>query len=149
MGTVLYVLLGIFSLLLAAGTALRIRKLARDKRHRESIGVDPRARHQIPSAPEPVKSFRRLDGNEPATEYVIERPKIDPVKRQFFDDGEDRYEQYPQPVARGRHNNDWLLDRSRHRSNTSKWIVLLMLAVVIVVAGLGIAFYVMNHPTHH
>lgn len=144
-----YALLGFVGFLLVAGTALRIRKLARDKRVRESIGVDPRPRHQIPPAPEPVKSFRRLQGNEPVTEFVIERPRIDPVKRQFFDDGEDRYEQSRQPVVRGRHNNDWLLDRSRHRSNTTRWLMLVVVGAAVVVAGSGIAYYLLNHSTRH
>jgi len=142
---VLYVILGFFAFLLVAGTVLRIRKLARDKRMRESIGVDPRHAYRIPAPAEPSRSFRKLEANEGPTQYSIERPRIDPVKRQFFDDGEDRYEQYPQPVSRGRHDNDWLLDRSRHRSNATKLLAWLLIAIAVAIAGSGVVYYVITH----
>jgi len=149
-GIVLYVLFGFVTILLLAGVVLRLRKLARDKSLRASIGVDPRPRHSPPPAHEPVKSFRRLEPGESASEYVIETPRIDPVKRQFFDDGEDRYDQMPEPGGSGRHSNDWLLDRSHRRSDPVRRLVLLILAVVVALAGCGVAWYVLHHhPVHH
>lgn len=149
MKTVLIGVVGFLAFLLLVGTLLRIRKLRRDRVMRESIGVDPRPRRTPPSTYEPAKSFRRLELNEEPTEYVIERPRIDPVRRQFFDDGEDRYDQYPQPVSRGRHDNDWLLDRSRHRSNPLRVVGIVVVAVLLAVAGSGVAYYFMHRTSHH
>ncbi len=150
MGTVLYTLLGFVALLFLAGTALRIRKLRRDKRLRESIGVDPRPRITPVPAPEGAKSFRFLRENEEPSETIIELPRIEPVRRRIFEDGEDREDFYPQPAKRGRHDNDWLLDRSRHRSDPLRLVKVLILVVVLLAAGSGVAYYVLHqHSTHH
>jgi hypothetical protein len=91
-----------------------------------------------------------LRENEEPSETIIELPRIEPVRRRIFEDGEDREDFYPQPAKRGRHDNDWLLDRSRHRSDPLRLVKVLILAVVLLAAGSGVAYYVLHqHSTHH
>jgi hypothetical protein len=149
-GTALSILLGFVLLLLLAGTVLRVRKLRRDKRMRESIGVDPRPRAVPMAAPERSKSFRFLQENEDPSEAVIEKPRIDSARKRIFDDGEEAsYDQYHQPETRGRHDNDWLLDRSRHRRDPMRPVKLLLLAVVVIAAGSGIVYYLLHKQSVH
>ncbi len=150
MGTVLYILLGFVAVLFLAGTALRIRKLRRDKRMRESIGVDPRPRITPASTPERAKSFRFLRENEEPSETIIELPRIEPVRRRIFEDGDDSEDFYPQPAKRGRRDNDWLLNRSRHRSDPLRLVKILIVTGVVLAAGSGVVYYVLHqHSTHH
>ncbi|MGH3732694.1 MAG: hypothetical protein ACRDVC_04870 [Acidimicrobiales bacterium] len=132
--------------LLIAGTVLRVRKLRRDEMRELSRPLDRRLVSPPPSPYAPSKGFRLLDGSgEPLARPPRERPRLDPAGQYVFGDS-------PNPEEPGalhaRHNDDWFLSRSSHRSTASRaargMAVILLIVVVVVVV---VTYYVDHHPS--
>jgi hypothetical protein len=144
--TVALEILGIVvAVLLLAGTALRIRKLRRDDLRESSHPLDRRLVSPPPSPYTPSKGFRLLDGSgEPLTRPPVERPRIDPARQYVF--GESPSSDDP-GVVHARHNDDWFLSRSAHRSTASLVARGLVVVVVIAVIVAVVVAYGLDH--HH
>ena len=131
---------GIVVVLLIAGTVLRVRKIRRDEKRELSHPLDRRLVVPPPSPYAPSKGFRVLDGSgETLDRPSVERPRIDPARKYVFNDPDEP------PVIRARHNEDWFLSRSAHRSPAS--LAGRAVAVVVVIA-LVIAV-VVTYYFHH
>lgn len=130
--------------LLAAATVLRLRKLRRDEMRELSKPAERRLMSPPPSPYAPSKGFRLLDGSgEPLERPAVQRPRLDPDRHYVFNETTSE-EVVPSHL---RHDQDWFLSRSAHRSSLSTWIVrlvvvVLVVAVIVVVA----AYYAGRHP---
>jgi hypothetical protein len=135
----------VVAVLLIAGTALRIRKLKRDESRELSKPLERRLVSPPPSPYTPSKGFRLLDGSgEPMTRPPVERPRLDPERQYVFSDSASGDES---SALHTRHNDDWFLSRSSHRSTAS--LVARSVAVVVVAALVVIvvvAYYVNRQP---
>jgi FlaG/FlaF family flagellin (archaellin) len=126
--------------LLLAGTLLRVRKIRRDEKRELSRPLDRRLVVPPPSPYAPSKGFRVLDGSDQSLDRpAMERPRIDPARHYVFSDPDEP------PVIRARHNEDWFLSRSAHRSTAS---VVGRAVAIVVVVGLVIAV-VVTYYVHH
>ncbi len=131
---------GIVVILLIAGTVLRVRKVRRDEKRELSRPLDRRLVVPPPSPYAPSKGFRVLDGSgETLDRPTLERPRIDPSRQYVFSDPDEP------PVIRARHNEDWFLSRSAHRSPAS---LAGRAAAIVVVIALVIAV-VVTYYIHH
>jgi hypothetical protein len=135
----------VVAVLLIAGTVLRIRKLKRDEKREISKPLERRLVSPPPSPYTPSKGFRLLDGSgEPMTRPPVERPRLDPARQYVFSDSASGEE----PSAlHARHNDDWFLSRSSHRSTAS--IVARSVAVVVaaaLVVVVVVTYYVDRKP---
>lgn len=122
------------AVLLIAGTVLRIRKVRRDEMRELSRPLERRLVSPPPSPYAPSKGFRLLDGSgEPVTRPPIERPRLDPGRPYVFSDSQNAEES---GALHARHNDDWFLSRSSHRSTGSLVArsVATVLAIAVVVA---------------
>ena len=131
-------------LLLIGGTALRVRKLRRDDTRDFSRPIERRLVTPPPSPYAPSKGFRLLDGEgEPMQRPAVERPRLDPDRQYVFSDSAPNADDVV--ATHLRHNDDWFLSRSSHRSTLS--IVLRRLAIVLLIALViaVIATYYVNH----
>ena len=107
----------VVAVLLVAGTLLRIRKLKRDEMRELSKPLERRLVSPPPSPYAPSKGFRLLDGSgEPVTRPPVERPRLDPGRQHVFSDSASGEES---SALHARHNDDWFLSRSSHRSTAS------------------------------
>ncbi len=124
----------VVAVLLIAGTALRIRKVRRDEMRDLSRPLERRLVSPPPSPYAPSKGFRLLDGSgEPVARPPVERPRLDPSRPYVFSDSQSAEES---GALHARHNDDWFLSRSSHRSTSSLVArsVGIVLAVAVVVA---------------
>ncbi len=122
---------GIVALLVLVGVVLRLRKIRRDRR-REGISMDDRRLVTPPPSPyEPSRGFRLIDeSGEPIVRPPVQRPRLDPERHYVFSDSAAHHEEtLPTHL---RHNDDWFLSRSAHRSTTS--IVLRAVGVFLLIA---------------
>ncbi|HEV3266979.1 MAG TPA: hypothetical protein VGZ68_01105 [Acidimicrobiales bacterium] len=128
-------------LLVLVVAALRFRKLRRDESRESSKPLERRLVAPPPSPYAPSKGFRLIDAEgEPLVRPPVERPRLDPERRYVFNDAPSGDEEFA--ASRVRHNDDWFLSRSSHRSTSSivsRRLGLLILAVLIVAAL--IAYY--------
>ncbi|MGC2486190.1 MAG: hypothetical protein WA359_08105 [Acidimicrobiales bacterium] len=129
--------------LLVVGSVLRLRKIRRDEKRELSRPLDRRLVEPPPSPYAPSKGFRVLDSSDETLERsALERPRIDPARQYVFNDPDEL------PVIRARHNEDWFLSRSAHRSTASLVgrgiAVAVVIALVIVVI---VAYYVHHDPS--
>lgn len=134
----------VIAVLLIAGTALRIRKVRRDEMRELSRPLERRLVSPPPSPYAPSKGFRLLDGSgEPVTRPPVERPRLDPGRPYVFSDSLSSEES---GALHARHNDDWFLSRSSHRSTGSLVArsVGLVLAVAVVV-GVIVTYAVEHH----
>ncbi|MGC1237828.1 MAG: hypothetical protein WA860_03455 [Acidimicrobiales bacterium] len=135
----------VVAVLLIAGTVLRIRKLKRDEMRELSKPLERRLVSPPPSPYTPSKGFRLLDGSgEPMTRPPVERPRLDPERQYVFSDSASGEES---SALHARHNDDWFLSRSSHRSTAS--IVARSVAVVVVAAivvVVVVTYYVDRKP---
>jgi hypothetical protein len=134
----------VVAVLLIAGTVLRIRKVRRDETRELSKPLERRLVSPPPSPYAPSKGFRLLDGSgEPVTRAPVERPRLDPGRQYVFSDAQNPDE----PSAlHTRHNDDWFLSRSSHRSTGS--LVTRSVGVVLaiaVVAAVIVTYAVGDH----
>jgi hypothetical protein len=131
-------------LLLAVATVLRLRKLRRDEMRELSKPTERRLMSPPPSPYAPSKGFRLLDGNgEPLERPAVQRPRLDPDRHYVFSETTSE-EVVPSHL---RHNQDWFLSRSAHRSPFSTWmprivVAALVIAVIVIVA----TYYAGRHP---
>jgi hypothetical protein len=133
----------VVAVLLIAGTALRIRKVRRDEMRELSRPLERRLVSPPPSPYAPSKGFRLLDGSgEPVTRPPVERPRLDPGRPYVFSDYQSTEES---GALHNRHNDDWFLSRSSHRSTGSLVArsVGTVLAIAVVVAI--IVTYAVDH----
>jgi hypothetical protein len=124
----------VVAVLLIAGTLLRIRKVRRDETRELSRPLERRLVSPPPSPYAPSKGFRLLDGSgEPVTRPPLERPRLDPGRQYVFSDSQSPEES---SALHARHNDDWFLSRSSHRSTGSLVArsVAIVLAIAVVVA---------------
>jgi hypothetical protein len=125
-------------LLLAIGTALRVRKLRRDDMRELSKPVERRLFSPPPSPYAPSKGFRLLDDSgEPLTRPPVERPRLDPDRHYVFSELSSNADEVV--GSHLRHGDDWFLSRSSHRSALS---IFMRRLVIIVLIGLIIAVLV-------
>lgn len=131
-------------LLLIGAIVLRVRKPRRDDTRDFSL-EERRLVTPPPSPYAPSKGFRLLDGDgEPIQRPAVERPRLDPDREYVFGDSAP----HPEEVValQLRHNDNWFLSRSSHRSTLSivlrrSAIVLLVALVIAVIA----TYYVSRH----
>ena len=124
----------VIAVLLIAGTVLRIRKVRRDEMRELSRPLERRLVSPPPSPYAPSKGFRLLDSSgEPVTRPPVERPRLDPSRPYVFSDSQNVEES---SALHTRHNDDWFLSRSSHRSTGSLVArgVGIVLAIAVVVA---------------
>lgn len=133
-------------LLVLIVAALRFRKLRRDESREISKPLERRLVAPPPSPYAPSKGFRLLDADgEPLIRPPVERPRLDPERHYVFNDSPSSDEEFAS--ARARHNDDWFLSRSSHRSTGS--IVsrrLLVIVLVVVIVAALIAYYANHNP---
>jgi hypothetical protein len=123
---------GVVVVLVLAGVVFRMRKVRRDQ-SLESMesDADRRLVAPPPSPYEPSKGFRLVnESGEPLERHPVQRPRLDPGRQYVFSDAATHNDD-ALPVHL-RHNDDWFLSRSAHRSTSS--IVLRAVGVVILVA---------------
>ena len=129
----------------AAGIALRVRKLRRDEMRELSRPVERRLMAPPPSPYAPSKGFRLLDSDgAPLDRPAIERPRLDPTRHYVFNELSGANEEVV--ASHLRHNDDWFLSRSAHRSTLS--IVLRRLTVlvlILLIAAVLATYYVEHH----
>jgi len=131
-------------LVLAVGVALRVRKLRRDDTRDFSRSSDRRLVTPPPSPYAPSKGFRLLDGEgEPIQRPAVERPRLDPDRHYVFSDTGSNAEDVV--ATHLRHNDDWFLSRSSHRSALSIFLRRLALVLFIALVIAVIATYYVNH----
>jgi hypothetical protein len=137
----------VVAVLLIAGTALRIRKLKRDERREISKPLERRLVSPPPSPYTPSKGFRLLDGEgEPLTRPPVERPRLDPERQYVFSDTSSE----ESSALHTRHNDDWFLSRSSHRSTASivaRSVAVVVLAALVVIVV--VTYYLDHHPAKH
>jgi hypothetical protein len=138
----------VVAVLLIAGTVLRIRKLKRDEMREVSRPLERRLVTPPPSPYTPSKGFRMLDGaGEPLSRPPVERPRLDPARQYVFSDSANSEE----PSAlHTRHNDDWFLSRSSHRSTASilaRGVAVVLLAILVVIVV--VTYYVNRSPAQH
>lgn len=125
--------------------ALRFRKLRRDEMRELAKPLERRLVAPPPSPYAPSKGFRLLDAaGEPLIRPPVERPRLDPERPYVFGDSPFGDEEFA--PSRVRHNDDWFLSRSSHRSTGSIVSRRLGVAVltILIVAAL-VAYYVNHH----
>jgi len=133
-------------LLVLIVAALRFRKLRRDESREISKPLERRLVAPPPSPYAPSKGFRLIDADgAPLIRPPVERPRLDPERHYVFNDSPSADEEFA--ASRVRHNDDWFLSRSSHRSTgsiVSRRLGVIVLAVVIVAAL--IAYYAIHNP---
>lgn len=140
------VALGVVILIVLAIILLRLRKLRRDE-HRDHLRrVDPRLVSPPPSPYAASKGFRLLDGEVlPSARAEPRRPRLEPADDYVFGDT-------PAPpleaaaLARVRHETQWALSRSAHRSRSPLSVLVILVLVVLVAGGIVAAGYYARHP---
>jgi len=133
----------VVAVLLVVGTVLRIRKVRRDEVRELSRPLERRLVTPPPSPYAPSKGFRLLDGSgEPLTRAPLERPRLDPARQYVFSDAQNPEESVPRQT---RHNDDWFLSRSSHRSTGS----LIARSVVVVLVVLVVAAIIVSYAVEH
>lgn len=123
-----------------AVVVLRARKLLRVREQRQS-SESPRLISPPPSPYASSKGFRLINGDgSPSPRPLPNRPRLDPNRHYVFGD---------QPVGDGddvvpslaRHDQEWLLHRSSHRSSIpSAGVIGIVVVLVLIVASLVIFF---------
>ncbi len=122
---------GLVVALVLLGVGLRMRKVRRDS-GRERAPMDDRRLVAPPPSPyEPSRGFRLIGSDgEPLERPPVQRPRLDPARHYVFSDSATHSED-ALPIHL-RHNDDWFLSRSAHRSTT--YIVLRAVGVIAVIA---------------
>lgn len=143
------VVLGVVLLL---GVALRVRKLRLDETRRFSKPIERRLVTPPASPYAPSRGFRLLDETgEPVSRPPLERPRLDPERHYVFNELSANVDEVVS--SNPRHNDDWFLSRSSHRSTIFLITRRLVVALVIILVAVVVAtFYVDHHPSnggHH
>lgn len=134
----------VVAVLVVAGTVLRIRKVRRDETRELSRPLERRLVTPPPSPYAPSKGFRLLDGSgDPVARPPVERPRLDPGRPYVFSDAQSGEES---SALHTRHNDDWFLSRSSHRSTGSlaaRGVGIVL--VIVVVVGIFVTYAVEHH----
>ena len=131
-------------LLIVSG--LRIRKLRRDEQRQHFQKLDRRLVTPPPSPYTPSKGFRLLDGSSPVpARPEPSRPRLEPEHDYVFSES-----QLPpideHTLLAARHDTQWALSRSAHRSRVSTSSVrVVAIAVVLVLAVAGVGYFLQRH----
>jgi hypothetical protein len=133
--------------LIMAGIALRVRKLRRDEMRELSRPVERRLFSPPPSPYAPSKGFRLIDeSGEPLHRPPVERPRLDPDRHYVFSETTSSADDVV--ASHLRHNDDWFLSRSAHRSTLSimlrRVVVVVLIALIIAVV---VAYYLHHGPS--
>ena len=115
----LKIVLGVVVLIALSVAVLRIRKLRRDEQHYRFSRAERRLLTPPPSPYTPSKGFRLLDGELPVpARPEPSRPRLEPEHDYVFSEA-----QLPplaeSTLAASRHDTQWALSRSGHRSTSS------------------------------
>lgn len=140
MTVVIEVAVAVVVVALLASAALRWRKIRRDERRLSSVGtlIGP-----PPSPYQSAKGFRLLDGDSP-----IPHPEPAPLRLESSHEyvfGDATLSDDEVSISPQRHDVQWALDRSAHRSPLARrrQVVVFLVAIVVVIVGL---FVIVRHP---
>ncbi len=126
--------------LLAAGL-LRWRKIRRDERRLSDTGtlIGP-----PPSPYQSAKGFRLLDGETPPPHHEPAPLRLESSREYVFGEATP-IEEEEVSIGPHRHDVQWALDRSAHRSPLvyRRWLVVAIVAAIVVIVG---AFLLAHHP---
>lgn len=135
---------GVVVALILVAVALRVRKLHRDEMRELSRPVERRLISPPPSPYAPSRGFRLIDDDgEPLHRPPVERPRLDPERHYVFSETTSGAEDVVS--AHRRHNDEWFLTRSSHRSALS---IMLRRAVVVLLIALVVAVVVTYYLNH-
>lgn len=140
----LKVVAGVVVVLVVSVAALRWRKLRRDERRVHAPALDRRLVTPPPSPYQPSKGFRLLDGPAPdPSRRAPERPRLEPERSYVFSEtgagGDD-------PLGSlGRHDAQWALARSSHRSGAPRGLALVVALVVVAIVAVAAVGYLTRH----
>lgn len=133
--------------MLGAGISLRVRKLRRDEMRELSRPVERRLFSPPPSPYAPSKGFRLIgESGEPLQRPPVERPRLDPERHYVFSETTSSADDVV--ASHLRHNDDWFLSRSSHRSTLS--IMLRRVAAMVLIAliiAVVVTYYVNHRPS--
>ncbi len=140
MTVVIEVVAAVVVVALLAAAALRWRKIRRDEHRLSSVGtlIGP-----PPSPYQAAKGFRLLDGDSP-----IPHPEPAPLHLESSHEyvfGDATVSDDEVSISPQRHDVQWALDRSAHRSPLARrrQVVAFLVVIVVVIVGL---FVVVRHP---
>jgi hypothetical protein len=137
----------VVAVLLIAGTVLRIRKVRRDEMREVSRPLERRLVSPPPSPYAPSKGFRLLDGaGEPMARPPVERPRLDPARQYVFSDSQNSEES---SALHSRHNDDWFLSRSAHRSTASLIARVAVVVLIMAIVAIVVTYAVDHHSPKH
>lgn len=142
--TAVKVAIAVLVVLAAVVVLLRMRKLRRDEMRELSKPNERRLMAPPPSPYAPSKGFRLLDGDgEPLERPPVPRPRLDPERRYVFGESSAGEEFMPTHL---RHDDDWFLSRSAHRSTLATWFArLAVVALVVIVLAVIVTYYLDRH----
>lgn len=127
--------------LIAVG-ALRWRKYRRDERRLSSSGT---LLGPPPSPYQPAKRFRLLDGETPTPHHEPAPLRLEASHEYVFGEAELSSPEEPASIGPHRHDVQWALNRSAHRSPFAYHRRLIVVALVVVALIVG-ALLVARHP---
>jgi hypothetical protein len=126
--------------------ALRFRKLRRDESRNLAKTPERRLVVPPPSPYAPSKGFRLIDAaGEAINRPPVERPRLDAERPYVFNDSAVADEDFT--PSRARHNDDWFLSRSSHRSAGSIMSRRVSIAVLAIVIAAALVAYYVSHQS--
>jgi hypothetical protein len=140
---VLLIALVVVAVLVLVVVLLRVRKLRRDERRLLARSIDRRLVSPPPSPYRPSQGFRLLDGD--GVEEVRPtpaRPRLEPSREYVFSELSGSEERPPLP---NRHDAEWALARSQHRSASPAGAGRLLVALLVLVVVASVVGYAMRH----
>lgn len=151
MNQALFITVAVLAALVLAVVTLRLRKLRRDERRILSRPLERRLVSPPPSPYRPSQGFRLLDGAQSDdVRPTPPRPRLEPTRDYVFSElsGPGPDEHAPLPT---RHDADWALARSQHRSTSVRWNLRVLVVLVLVVVAASAVGYALRHrsPHHH
>ncbi len=138
MSVAIEVVVAVVVVLAAAGAVLRRRKVRRDDQHPRPAGT---LLTPPPSPYESAKGFRLIDGSTPEARHEPSPPRLEPTRHYVFSDPTLGTEEVG--VGPHRHDVQWALERSAHRSPLSRrrrWVALVVIVALILAAGVLLHF---------
>jgi hypothetical protein len=149
MALALKIVIVIVVLLVIGIAALRIRKLRRDEIRELSRPVERRLMSPPPSPYAPSKGFRLLDGPLDATRRPEPpRPRLETDRDYVFSESQMPSDLEVVPTHL-RHDEQWALSKSAHRSASYTGVRVALIAVFIVVIVGALGLYVQHeHSTN-
>jgi hypothetical protein len=139
------VLLVIFVVVLLTVSGLRFRKLRRDEQRQHFQKLDRRLVSPPPSPYTPSKGFRLLDGSSPIpARPEPSRPRLEPEHEYVFSETQlPPMEEHA--LAAARHDTQWALSRSAHRSRVSPSSARVGVIAIVAILVVGAVGYYAEH----